>query len=268
MAEEVQEVKRERFLPDDMSSLTPSEVSAEDVEVEEITEEEVIERPKYSDEELEILVEYIKRMVTLFNLKEEDFTTKVTDQIKVWLMDVTEMMLLVFYDGIKLHASFAFPIAPVSDLSYFLRPINFIFTVDGFHDEVMFGSLTGDVEGAILHLIEGVFAPAICETKDWAETIKRHTQTEIHAFMSYLTDMYYKMSGLTRLYIPYESGTRTIDESSQDKWLLKRMESIVVIWTQKIRLCLADLDQLIPHEIHVPEDEYKFWLYKCKAAKC
>lgn len=235
-----------------------------DVEVEEVTEEEVIERPKYTDEELGVLVDYVKKMVTLFNLKDEDFTQKVTEQIKLWLIEVTEMMLLVFFDGTTLHASFTFPISPVSDLSYFIRPINFIFTIDGFHDEVMFGSLTGDVEGSILHLMESVFAPAFSETKDWAEIIRRHAQNEIHLFMSYLTDIYYKMSGLTRLYIPYETGMKTVDDCSKDKWLIKRMESIVVFWTQKISLCLADMDQLIPHEIHVPEEEYNFWLYKCK----
>lgn len=139
------------------------------------------------------------KMVTLFNLKQEDFSLNVITQIQMWLVEVTEMMLLVYYDGTILHASFAYPLCPVSDLCYFIRPINFIFTVDNFHDEVTFGSLTGDIEGSILHILEIFYAPALAETQDWGEQIRRDTQNDIHIFLSYLTDLHYKMSGLTKV---------------------------------------------------------------------
>uniref|UniRef100_A0A336KJP9 CSON010941 protein n=1 Tax=Culicoides sonorensis TaxID=179676 RepID=A0A336KJP9_CULSO len=255
------EDKGPRFLPDDMSSLTPSEVTVDDVEVEEITEEDVIERPKYSEDELTTLVNYIKNMVTLFNLHPDDFTTNVINQIKNWLIEVTELMLLVFYDGTTLHAAHAFPLSPVSDICYFMRVPNFIFTVDNFHDEIMFGTVTGDVEGSILHVMEAVYAPAFSETTEWIENIKGNLQSNVHMFMSYLTDLHYKMSGLTRLYVPYETSTKSVEDCAKDKWLVKRLESIVLFWTQKIRLCLADNDQLVPHEITCPADEYNFWVY-------
>lgn len=207
---------------------------------------------------------YVKKMVTLFNLNQDDFTTSVITMIKNWLIEVTELMLLIFYDGTILHASYAFPLAPVSDMCFFMRTPNFIFSLDNFHDEIIFGSLTGDIEGAILHLMEAVYAPSFAETTEWVENIKGNVQSEIHMFMSYLTDLHYKMSGMTRLYVPYEANVRSVDECAKDKWLTKRLESIVVFWTQKIRLCLADLEQLIPHEITCPADEYNFWLYKCR----
>lgn len=280
------EDKPPRYLPDDMSSLTPSEVTVDgkirlynsklgtvwfhhftsysDIEVEEITEEDIIERPKYTEEELSTLVNYIKNMVTLFNLHPDDFTTNIINQIKNWLIDVTELMLLVFYDGTILHAVNAFPLSPVSDICYFMRNPNFIFTVDNFHDEIIFGTVTGDVEGAILHVMEAVYAPAFSETEEWIENIKGNVQSNVHMFMSYLTDLHYKMSGLTRLYVPYETSTKSVDDCAKDKWLVKRLESVVLFWTQKIRICLADNDQLVPHEITCPADEYNFWVYKCE----
>lgn len=53
-------------------------------------------------------------------------------------------------------------------------------------------------------------------------------------FLSKLTDVHYKLHGLTVLYIPDVINEISIETASQDKELIKRMEGIVVYWTKQV----------------------------------
>lgn len=46
----------------------------------------------------------------------------------------------------------------------------------------------------------------------------------MHTFLANLTDLHYKMQGLTVLYIPQEGLNLNVEEVSKDKELVKRLE--------------------------------------------
>jgi dynein heavy chain len=46
----------------------------------------------------------------------------------------------------------------------------------------------------------------------------------LHTFLGYLTDLHYKLQGLTVLYIPQEGLNLSAEEASKDKDLVRRLE--------------------------------------------
>ncbi|KAK1122714.1 hypothetical protein K0M31_009158 [Melipona bicolor] len=83
----------------------------------------------------------------------------------------------------------------------------------------------------------------------------------MYAFLCNLTDLTYKMQGLTVIYVPRE-GSDLTEEDSLDKELVKRLESVVAYWTTQIRITLSDQDQATPNELLCLKDEYEFWIYR------
>lgn len=77
--------------------------------------------------------------------------------------------------------------------------------------------------------------------------------------------MYYKMLGLTVLYIPQEGQSLSFEEASADRELVKRLEGVVVYWTHQIKSCLEDHASVASqNELLCPSDEYDFWIYRRK----
>ena len=75
--------------------------------------------------------------------------------------------------------------------------------------------------------------------------------------------MYYKMLGLTVLYIPREGQNLSFEKASSDRELVKRLEGVVVYWTHQIKSCLEDTAFVASQkELLCPSDEYDFWVYR------
>ncbi|XP_017886409.1 dynein heavy chain 2, axonemal [Ceratina calcarata] len=81
-------------------------------------------------------------------------------------------------------------------------------------------------------------------------------------FLCNLTDLAYKMLGLTVIYVPREGSDLMSDEAKADKELIKRLEVVVAHWTTQIRIALSDQEQATPNELLCLKDEYDFWLYR------
>lgn len=79
-----------------------------------------------------------------------------------------------------------------------------------------------------------------------------------------MTDIHYKLNGLTVLYVPRDIYKIPLFEASRDKELVKRLEGVVVYWTKQVRIGLQDSDQNTPDELLCLTDEYEFWKYRCK----
>lgn len=95
--------------------------------------------------------------------------------------------------------------------------------------------------------------------------VKSEFCSHIHTFLAKLTDMYYKMLGLTVLYIPREGQQLTFEMASADRELVKRLEGVVVYWTHQIKSCLEDQAFVASQkELLCPSDEYDFWIYRRK----
>ncbi|XP_053677597.1 dynein axonemal heavy chain 2-like [Anopheles nili] len=247
----------------EISSLTDSSDEGKKV-VEEVVEAvEEIDKPAYSDEDLETLVGFIRGMIILFDYEDEDFNEEVAETIKLWLTDANNPMLFIFYDGNRLSASLAFPLCPINDLMYFMREQDQLYNViEQFHDDILFGTLHGDIEGSLLVQLEQVYGPMILSNLDWSENVKANVINGFNAFMTYLTELHYKLSGLTLLYIPREGSDMEVQEVVLNRSMIKRLEAVVIDWTGQIRATLSDTQHFVPDDLVCPADEYSFWLYR------
>nr|CAD7588208.1 unnamed protein product [Timema genevievae] len=94
--------------------------------------------------------------------------------------------------------------------------------------------------------------------------VKSDFCTHLHSFLAGLTDLHYKMQGLTVIYVPQEGNNLPVEQASKDKELIKRLEGVVVQWTHQIRVALSDRDQGSSQDMLGPTDEHSFWIYRCK----
>lgn len=94
--------------------------------------------------------------------------------------------------------------------------------------------------------------------------VKTDFCNKLDSFLCDLTDLTYKMLGLTVIYVPAVNRELTIEEASDDKELVKRMESVMAHWNTQIKIALSDQEQATPHELLCLDDEYDFWTYRCE----
>lgn len=231
-----------------------------------IVEEEVKPKPSYSLKELDELVTVLKRMVFLDGIKDDDWNDDCDEVIQTWFLDTNHPILIVFYSAKqRLTASLTYPIEPVLEIVYFLREPDHIFSLDNFHDDVTFGKIDDDVDGTCLLLMEKLYTPIFFHKTDWSDTNRAQFLAAIHSFLSQMTSLHYKLSGLTYLYVPNEGLIDDDEEAIKDKELIKRLETIAEHWIAQLRICLSDSEQMVPYELLCPRDEYEFWIYRCKA---
>ncbi|XP_068632350.1 dynein axonemal heavy chain 2 [Battus philenor] len=220
-------------------------------------------RPEYPPEELEKLVTFIKRMTTLYDLRDEDWNPQALQMIEEWLLEPRALMLCVYFKGEILKASFDIPLTPVYDLTYFIRQPDYVFKAETFHDDIVFGTFVYSVESNMIQILEAVYAPYFFAITTWPESVKSEFCSHIHTFLAKLTDVYYKMLGLTVLYIPREGQHLTFEQASADRELVKRLEGVVVYWTHQIKSCVEDHASMASQkELLCPSDEYDFWVYR------
>lgn len=86
----------------------------------------------------------------------------------------------------------------------------------------------------------------------------------MYNFLLKLTDLNYRLYGLTVIYIPNQGMDVPVETASKDKDFIKRLEAIVVYWTRQIRTGLQDQDQNTSENLFCPIDEYEFWIYRCE----
>lgn len=244
-------------------------VSVQTARKEEVKPEEirpVTPRPTYSDEELNQLVEYIQRMTVLYSLNQRDWNEQSLDDIRRWLLEVGEPLLTIFYRGNTLTSLLGFPTEPVDDISYFMRnEPNEIFTVEGFHDEIHFGTVHSDVDGCLMYLLERFFAPLFRSYKEWNDTVRNRFCASLDRLLTFLFCINSKMGGITVLYVPFVLHQFGDGEKMVcDRALFKSLETIVFYWIVQIRTALGDNTLVVPNDLATVQDEFEFWEYRCE----
>ncbi|XP_017772767.1 PREDICTED: dynein-1-beta heavy chain, flagellar inner arm I1 complex [Nicrophorus vespilloides] len=233
-------------------------VVEDDVEIAEESEAE--DRPQYTEEELGKLIGFVKGITTLYDLRETDWNQLNESGIVNFLMDPREQILCIYFDGDDLIATVEYPNCVYEDLTYFIREPNEVFQVDTFHDNIIFGTVHSSIESTLLEVLENVYAPIFFKIKNWPENVKSDFCSHLHNFLAKLTDISYKMIGLTVIYIPKEGLDMSVEEATKDKELVRRLESIVVYWTSQIRVILQDQDTGVKESMITPLDEIQNWI--------
>lgn len=203
-------------------------------------------------------------MTILYSLDHRDWNEKVIDIIRLWLLQSTELVLTIFYDCNVLTGCLGFPVASVLDLCYFIRSPNQILSIESFHDVVNFGTIQDDIDGCLLRILEFIYAPIFRNFSEWGDNVKQRFCTALDKFLGFLTGVYFKMSGMTVLFVPYVVKQIARDSISYDREFVKNLEAIAVSWATQIRTLLNDKTLTVSNELIRVEDEYEFWLYRCK----
>lgn len=110
------------------------------------------------------------RMTTLYDLREDDWTPASKKSIEDWILEPKSLILSIYFKGDKLKASSDIPITPVYDLTYFIRPPDFIFKADTFHDDIVFGTFVDSIESNVMNMLELVYAPYFFEVTTWPDS--------------------------------------------------------------------------------------------------
>lgn len=211
-------------------------------------------------------MELVQRMTILYSLDHHDWNEKTIRTIQLWLLKPNKPMLTVFYDSNTISACLGFPVAPVLDICYFVRTSNQLLTIDIFYECVNFGTFHNDVDGCLLRVLELAYAPIFRNHSEWDDNIKQRFCKALDKFLVYLTGMHFKMSGMTVLYVPYIVRQIAVENISYDPEFVKNLESIAVFWATQIRTLLNDKTLSAPNDFVILENEYEFWLYRCKFA--
>lgn len=195
----------------------------------------------------------------------EDIDESFHNYVRQWLYDVMETHVFVYFDSGYLSASQVVPLSPCSQLTYFIREeLGHVFTVEGFHDEVSFGTVHENVDETILMLFHCLYMPRILNDPRWNPKIKQTLFNDMHSFMSLLTDVNSKIGSMVVLYVPNEGHDLSVEEAVLDKPLIKRYENVLTYWMMQIQLCLNDMRNINQSSLPCPADEYDFWVYKCE----
>lgn len=232
--------------------------------VEIVEEEETVPVPQYNEADLRKLFLYIQQIATSYDLNDDDISESFMENVRKWLLDVMEVYLFAYFENGFLCASLSIPTSPISQLTYFIREeLGHVFSIEGFHDEITFGTIYENIDEAILMLFNCIYIPKLKESQ-WSEKIKQNLFIEIHSFMAHLTDINSKIGSMVILYVPNEGQCLSIEQAVFDKSLIKRFENVISSWISQIQLCINDMKYLNQNTLPCPSDEYDFWVYKCK----
>ncbi|KAH7307448.1 hypothetical protein KP509_22G059200 [Ceratopteris richardii] len=119
--------------------------------------------------------------------------------------------------------------------------------------------IKGSPGECMLRLLQLLYLPMMMDddsdqgnsTKDFIE--------ELDKFMASLTESLSYTKGQTLLYIPPVLFGEDTTQNSKDRYLIQRLESIVIRWTRQIKEVLRGQDRIIDVEDSGPLEEVAFW---------
>ncbi|XP_015609571.1 dynein-1-beta heavy chain, flagellar inner arm I1 complex isoform X2 [Cephus cinctus] len=236
------------------------------------------EKPIFTLEELNTLVQYVMDFTVLYALDDSDWNEECCEVIREYFRDPTKIILTVFYDHNSLKSMLEFPTYPVDGLTYFLRSPWQIYNAENFLSTIIFGSINHNVENAVLKFMENIYSPMVFSSKEWPQTMRDAICTNLNMFLISLNDATYKAMGLTILYIPREglkfeklkspayeeyillendAEEEPEKSESEENELIGRLEKVARYWIRQIREALAK--DTAPYNINSIIDEFAFW---------
>ncbi|CAF1063283.1 unnamed protein product [Rotaria sordida] len=211
--------------------------------------------------EIESIFEYIHKLVTLPGLDEKMWTDGIHERIRDYLNDPDNRIMCFYIDRVLgLCVDFGVPTNPFTHLVFFIKNQAIrIFEKEQFIHEVQYGNFGGKHFSSLLRLMSGLYAPLFFGNKMWPDSIKNDFASQLHRFLATLTDIRWRMEGITKLYIPKEGLDIPIEQAAKDKELVQRLESAMVHWCRQLKDVSHSQDASIVDENSGPLEEIEFW---------
>lgn len=222
--------------------------------VEEATQE--VPRPNYLPTELGQLVCYLRDMC---DLRDCDWNQECLSVIEKWFLENHHPVLFIYNtNNNTLAGSLTIPLTPYQEATYFIREPSEIFQVLTFHDRILYGTIH-DPDECLLVLMESIYGPHFVkqESQSWSDRVRVNFLDALDNFLIDVTDLHYKLAGLTVLPVPTLQGDNHLN--AEDAFTVRRLERLIIHWMGQIRTFLGDNE---PKELLCPSDFYDFWVYR------
>ncbi|XP_068166166.1 dynein axonemal heavy chain 2 [Antennarius striatus] len=208
--------------------------------------------------------EFIRR-VCVPGVNKESWTEKNERTLDKFIMNTTMTTLVIYLDAdARLRVENSFPSSEVEHLFYFSRKAGAIITTENFNRSLWFGTIRGDPSKCLLRHMTSVHGHVVAASTFRDRSIKDKYNLEMHSFLALLTDDVYKKEGKTVLYIPTEALHFSPEESSKDKKLVQRMETVMIYWIDQLKELLNDQDVMKINNNCGPLEEIAFWMSRSK----
>lgn len=212
---------------------------------------------------METLVSYVKNITILYDLQPSDWNLECEKTIKEWFIDITKPLLTIYFKDNDLVANCDVPDHPIVDLTYFIRQPNQIYTVENFYDTIHVGTVDNDILNTIINVLHNIYGPIYFTNPKWPDSMRNEFDANLTKTLSKLTEIFYKMRGLTMFYVPITLKYITAEQVMSNKETVKRLEAVIVQWTKQVQIGLQDEEQNTSDDMLMISDIYEFWKYRC-----
>ncbi|XP_046389339.1 dynein axonemal heavy chain 2 [Ischnura elegans] len=213
-----------------------------------------------SPQELNDLIEIIKKYTVLFGLKSDHWRELDMKPVVKFFEDLDEDVLTLFMHKMKLVAKIGLPHVSTDFIFYYLKRKGTEIIPSNFNEEVIFGSIDFSADGWTLKLLQEVYGPYFYQSRHLPPIIKNDICMALHEFLGNLTVIHFQKFGLTVLYLPNDGLEKSVEEAINNVDLIKRWESVAIRWFKQIEKVLKENETGFIESLRNPSDLYTIWL--------
>ncbi|KAI5057584.1 hypothetical protein GOP47_0027599 [Adiantum capillus-veneris] len=111
----------------------------------------------------------------------------------------------------------------------------------------------------MLRLLQTLYLPVMMDDGTGQGNTTKDFIEELDRFMASLTESLSWTKGQTLLYVPLVQLGGDLARQTKDRYLIQRLESIVLRWTRQIKEVVRGQDRIIDMEASGPLEEVAFW---------
>ncbi|XP_015115869.1 dynein-1-beta heavy chain, flagellar inner arm I1 complex [Diachasma alloeum] len=231
------------------------------------------EKPVFTDEELERLVQCVKDLTIIPSDVEFVWPLETIERIQEYFHNPGNTILTIFFEATECKALLDFPLQADQGLTYFLRSPWQVYTPENFMSTVIFGNFSGNIENSMLKFLEIMYSPIAVHSDRWPEVMRDEIFSDLNQFLMKLTDATYGPMGLTILHVPREGIQDDKTESllcndKNQKGFIERLERVARYWIKQIRGALEGTDLPPRPTCGTIMDEIEFWNYRFENLSC
>lgn len=131
--------------------------------------------------------------------------------------------------------------------------------------DTQYGIIRAPFLNSMLEKVKDLFAPTFFDTECWPDSIRNDFNSQLHRYLSMLTDQKHRIAGKTVIYVPKEGLNLDTDIAARDKEYVSRLENAMIHWTRQIKdvLNAQETNNTENGDTVGPLDEIKFWENRC-----